>query len=235
MTPVIFLTDGYIANGSEPWRIPKFADLPPIKVVHPTAATAPRGQSNGHHGNGEEGGSPRFLPYFRNEKGARPWAVPGTPGLEHRIGGIEKAENTGNIDYSPANHHKMVMNRMNKVAGIANHIPLQEVEGPKSGKLLVLSWGGTCGAVRTAVQQAQAAGKSVAHAHLKYMNPFPRNLGDLVKQYEKVLVPELNTGHLRLLVRAKYLVDAAGLNKVAGKPFLVHEIVEEINKMLEGK
>ncbi|MBI3821578.1 MAG: 2-oxoacid:acceptor oxidoreductase subunit alpha [Planctomycetes bacterium] len=234
MTPVIFLSDGYIANGSEPWRIPKFADLPPIKVVHPTAATAPRAASTSHHGNGADVPQ-RYLPYFRNEKGARPWAIPGTPGLEHRIGGIEKAEGTGNIDYAPANHHKMVMTRMNKVANIANHIPLQEVEGPAKGKLLVLSWGGTCGAVRTAVQQAQAAGVSVAHAHLRYMNPFPRNLAALLKSYDKVLIPELNTGHLFLLVRAKFLVDAVGLNKIAGKPFLVHEIVDEINRLLEGK
>jgi len=234
MTPVFLLTDGYIANGSEPWRIPNFADLPPIKVEHPTAPNSlPGVTSDAHHGNGEsEGGTPHFLPYLRNEKGARPWAIPGTPGLEHRIGGIEKAENTGNIDYSPGNHHKMVMNRMKKVEGIANYIPLQAVEGPTKGKLLVLSWGGTYGAVRTAVHQVQAAGKSVAHAHLRYMNPFPRNLGDVIKSYEKVLIPELNTGNLRLLIRAKYLVDAAGLNKIAGKPFLVHELVDEINKML---
>ena len=236
MTPVIFLSDGYIANGSEPWRIPKFAELPPIHVQH---ATAPNGKpvngtGNGHghgHGNAEAD----FLPYLRNEKGARPWAIPGTPGLEHRIGGIEKAENTGNIDYSPANHHKMVMNRQNKVAGIANYIPPQDVEGPPKGKLLVLSWGGTFGAVRTAVQQCLAAGHSVAHAHLRYMNPFPRNLSDIVKHYDKVLIPELNTGHLRLLIRANFLVDAIGFNKIAGKPFLVHELVEKINQVLEGK
>ena len=238
MTPVIFLSDGYIANGSEPWRIPKYADLPPIKVQHPAGTGSQtefgnqkHADANGH-GNGE---ASHFLPYLRNEKGARPWAIPGTPGLEHRIGGIEKAENTGNIDYAPANHHKMVMNRQNKVAGIANYIPLQEVEGPDKAKLLVLSWGGTCGAVRTGVQQARAAGRSVAHAHLRYMNPFPRNLGDVVKRYEKILIPELNTGQLRLLVRGKYLVDAVGLNKIAGKPFLVHEIVDEINRLLETK
>ena len=155
---------------------------------------------------------------------ARPWAIPGTPGLEHRIGGIEKKENTGNIDYAPDNHHKMVMSRMNKVAGIANHIPLQTIEGPEKGKLLVLSWGGTFGAVRTAVHHALAAGKSVAHAHLRYMNPFPRNLETLLKNYEKVLIPELNTGQLRLLIRGNFLVDALGLNKIAGKPFLVVEL-----------
>ncbi len=233
MTPVIFLTDGYIANGSEPWRIPKYSDLPPIKIVHPTAETAPRsanGTGNGHHGNGDGGGN--YLPYKRNDKGARPWAIPGTPGLEHRIGGIEKKENTGNIDYAPDNHHKMVMTRMNKVAGIANYIPLQTVEGPETGKLLVLSWGGTFGAVRTAVQNALAAGKSVAHAHLRYMNPFPRNLAELLKRYDKVLIPELNTGQLRLLIRGNFLVDAIGFNKIAGKPFLVVELVEKINQIL---
>ena len=233
MTPVFFLTDGYIANGSEPWRIPKFSDLPPIKIQHPAGVSNVKptnGTANGH-GHGETNGN-AFMPYLRNEKGARPWAIPGTPGLEHRIGGIEKAENTGNIDYGSANHHKMVMTRQAKVDGIANYIPLQEVEGPATGKLLVLSWGGTCGAVRTAIQQANAAGLNVAHAHLRYMNPFPRNLGEIIKRYEKVLIPELNTGHLRLLVRAKFLVDAQGLNKIAGKPFLVHEIVDKINEVL---
>ena len=233
MTPVIFLSDGYIANGSEPWMIPKFADLPLIPIKHPEGTTSKpmNGEANGH-GHGEPKG---FLPYLRNEKGARPWAIPGTPGLEHRIGGIEKAEKTGNIDYSPDNHHKQVMTRQNKVAGIANYIPLQTVEGPDTGKLLILSWGGTCGAVRTAVHQSLAAGLSVAHAHLRYMNPFPRNLGDLLKRYEKVLIPELNTGQLWLLIRGKFLVDAIGYNKIAGKPFFVHELVEEINRILETK
>ena len=232
MTPVIFLSDGYIANGSEPWRIPKIADLPPIKITHPTRDTAPMA-TNGD-GHGHSNGEAHFLPYKRNDKGARPWALPGTPGLEHRIGGIEKKENTGNIDYAPDNHQKMVLNRANKVAGIANHIPLQVVEGPQTGKLLVLSWGGTYGSVRTAVQNAIASGKSVAHAHLRYMNPFPRNLGEILKRYEKVLIPELNTGQLRLLIRSYFLVDAQGFNKIAGKPFLVTELVEKINQILES-
>lgn len=231
MTPVIFLSDGYIANGSEPWRIPKFSDLPPIKITHPTKATAPM-SANGSNGHGQSNGEPHYLPYMRNEKGARPWAIPGTPGLEHRIGGIEKKENTGNIDYAPDNHQKMVMNRANKVAGIANYIPAQTVEGPAKGKLLVLSWGGTYGAVRTAVQQAIASGQSVAHAHLRYMNPFPKNLGEILRSYDKVLIPELNTGQLRLLIRGTFLVDAQGLNKIAGKPFLVAELVEKINQVL---
>jgi 2-oxoglutarate ferredoxin oxidoreductase subunit alpha len=231
MTPVIFLTDGYIANGAEPWRIPKFADLPPIPVVHPEGRSGHFTTDINGNGNGE----PEFLPYQRNEKLARPWAIPGTPGLEHRIGGLEKSDITGNVDYSPANHHKMVMNRVNKVAGIANYIPLQEVEGPSSGELLVISWGGTYGAVRTAVENCIADGKSVAHAHLRYMNPFPRNLGDIIKRYEQVLIPELNTGQLRLLIRGKYLVDAQGYNKIQGKPFLVHELVRKIDEMLESK
>jgi 2-oxoglutarate ferredoxin oxidoreductase subunit alpha len=229
MTPVLFLTDGYIANGAEPWMIPKYSDLKPISVVHPAGRA-------GHWGSEENGnGQPEFMPYLRNDKGARPWAIPGTPGLEHRIGGLEKADITGNVDYSPANHHKMVMNRCNKIAGIANHIPLQEVTGPSSGKLLVISWGGTFGAVRTAVQNCIAEGKSVAHAHLRYMNPFPRNLGDIVTQYEKVLIPELNTGQLSLLIRAKFLVDAVGFNKIQGKPFLVNEVVRKIDETLEGR
>ena len=221
MTPVVFLSDGYIANGSEPWNIPKFSDLKKIEVTHPTGRPA-----------GVEGSPDDFLPYLRDEKGARPWALPGTPGLEHRIGGLEKADVTGNVDYSPGNHHKMVMNRMNKVAGIANYIPLQTVEGPESGDLLVISWGGTYGAIRTAVLKSIAAGKSVAHAHLRYMNPFPRNLGDIVKKYRKVLIPELNSGQLRLLIRGNFLVDAVGFNKIQGKPFLVSEVVRKIDEIL---
>ncbi|HWH80077.1 MAG TPA: hypothetical protein VNT76_22010, partial [Candidatus Binatus sp.] len=222
--------DGYIANGAEPWLIPKFSDLKPIKVTHP-AGKPNNGSLDPVNGEGEHG----FLPYKRDEKLARPWAVPGTPGLEHRIGGLEKADVTGNVDYSPGNHHHMVMTRTDKVAGIANYIPLQEVEGPESGDLLVISWGGTCGAVRTAVQTAIAKGKKVAHCHLRYMNPFPRNLGDIIKKYNKVLIPELNTGQLSLLIRAKFLVDAVGLNKIQGKPFLVNEIVEKIDVLLESK
>jgi 2-oxoglutarate ferredoxin oxidoreductase subunit alpha len=232
MTPVIFLTDGYIANGAEPWQIPRFADLKPIRVVHPAGGRSGQFATDGS-GNGE--GQHEYLPYQRNEKLARPWAIPGTPGLEHRIGGLEKSDITGNVDYSPANHHKMVMNRVNKVAGIANYIPPQVVEGPQSGELLVISWGGTYGAVRTAVHNCVEQGKSVAHAHLRYMNPFPKNLGEIVSRYKKVLIPELNTGQLRLLIRAKFLVDAQGYNKIQGKPFLVHELVAKIDEMLESQ
>jgi 2-oxoglutarate ferredoxin oxidoreductase subunit alpha len=236
MTPVILLTDGYLANGAEPWLIPRMADLPPIKVVHPDgkAEAAAAAASNGHQNGHGEAAANGFKPYLRNEKGARPWAIPGTPGLEHRIGGLEKADITGNVDYSPTNHHKMVMNRVNKVAGIANYIPLQEVLGPATGKVLVVSWGGTFGAVRSAVQRAIEQGKSVAHTHLRYMNPFPRNLGSILKSYEKVLIPELNTGQLRLLIRGNFLVDAVGYNKIQGKPFLVHELVAQIDNLLKG-
>ncbi len=243
MTPCVLLTDGYLANGAEPWRIPKYSELKPIVIKHPTAETAPRaemnGQANGHAGEGysEANGSGHgaFLPYARDSRLVRPWAVPGTPGLEHRVGGIEKKDGTGNIEYSPSNHQHMTDTRRKKVANIADAIPLQEVTGPASGELLVLSWGGTCGAVLAAVQQSIAAGKSVAHAHLRYMNPFPKNLGEIIKRYKKFLIPELNAGQLRLLIRSEFLVDAKGFNKVQGKPFLVHELVQRINQTLEGR
>jgi 2-oxoglutarate ferredoxin oxidoreductase subunit alpha len=231
MTPVIFLSDGYIGNGAEPWMIPNLKDLKPIQVKHP-AGHAPG--ANGSNGNGTNGDAEEFLPYKRNEKLARPWAIPGTPGLEHRIGGLEKSDVTGNIDYSPANHEHMVKTRAKKLANVADAIPLQEVEGPARGKLLVLSWGGTYGAVRTAVRQTITEGKSVAHAHLRYLSPFPKNLTEILKNYERVLIPELNMGQLRLLIRGNFLVDAVGLNKIQGKPFLVNEIVDRINQMLEG-
>lgn len=217
MVPVIFLSDGYIGNGAEPWRIPAVSELRPITVTHPADA------------NGDEA----FMPYRRNERLARPWALPGTAGLEHRVGGLEKADVTGNVEYSPSNHQHMIDTRARKVQLVADLIPEQDVHGPEAGELLVLSWGGTFGAVRTGVQEAQAAGKSVAHAHLRYLNPFPRNLGEIIARFDKVLIPELNAGQLRFLIRAKYLVDAVGLNKVKGKPFLVSEIVDSINSLLE--
>lgn len=218
MTPVFLLSDGYIANGAEPWRIPALSDLTPIKPNHVTSP------------NGEDGET--YLPYLRDERLVRPWAVPGTPGLEHRLGGLEKSDVTGNVDYAPDNHQHMIQTRANKVSEIANHIPEQEVGGEQSGDLLVLSWGGTYGSVRTAVREAIASGKSVGHAHVRYLSPFPRNLGEVVKRFKKVLIPELNTGQLRLLIRAEYLIDAQGLNKVKGKPFLVSEIVEAIDQQL---
>ena len=216
MTPVMVLSDGYIANGSEPWQIPDVNSLQPFEVRHP--------------GPLEEGQV--FLPYTRDERLARPWAIPGTPGLMHRIGGLEKADITGSVNYEPDNHQHMVNLRARKVAGIANDVPLQTVMGPGEGRLLVLSWGGTYGACVTAVSDAQAHGASVAHAHLRYLNPLPANLGDLLRRYEKVLIPELNLGQLALLIRGKYVIDAVGLNKVKGKPFTVAEISKKINEML---
>ena len=216
MTPVFLMTDGYIANGSEPWRIPKLAELEKIDIKHP--APISEGET--------------FLPYERNDQLARPWALPGTPTLEHRLGGIEKQEGTGNISYNPDNHQHMIDTRAAKVANIANDIPEQEVAGPDSGDLLVLSWGGTYGSCFSAVQTAQKEGKSVAHAHLRYIYPFPKNLGTLLKNYKKVLMPELNTGQLRMLIRDQFLVDAIGFNKVQGKPFSVGELVEKINETI---
>lgn len=216
MTPVMVLSDGYIANGAEPWKIPDISSLPQWKVKHPTAP------SNGHG----------FLPYERDEHLSRPWAIPGTPGLMHRIGGLEKQDITGNVCYDPENHQHMVNLRAAKVAGIAMDIPPQAVNGPERGKLLVLSWGGTFGACATAVQHAQAAGAAVAHAHLRYLNPFPANLGEILKHYDRVLIPELNRGQLRMLIRAEFLVDAIGLNKVQGKPFAVREVHQKIQELL---
>ncbi len=219
MTPVFLLTDGYIANGAEPWPIPDLADLNRIKVTHPTE---PNGNGDG------------YLPYLRDERLVRPWAVPGTPGLEHRLGGIEKSDGSGNVDYDPDNHQHMVETRQRKIDLIADDIPEQEVFGPEQGELLVVSWGGPYGAVRTAVDRCLREGQSVAHCHLRYINPFPRNLGDLFGRYRKVLVPELNMGQLRMILRGKYLVDAVGYNKIQGKPFLVSEVVARIKKMLES-
>ncbi|MBX3411761.1 MAG: 2-oxoacid:acceptor oxidoreductase subunit alpha [Pirellulales bacterium] len=216
MTPVFILTDGYIANGSEPWRIPEVDSLPSITVTHPGPIT-----------NGD-----KYLPYQRDERLSRPWAVPGTAGLQHRIGGLEKQDITGNVSYDPLNHEHMVHLRANKVAGIANDIPLQEVDGPEKGKLLVIGWGGTYGALATAVRKARAAGGAVAHCHLRYLNPMPRNLGEILKSYDKVLVPELNLGQLRLLLQGTYGVETVGLNKVQGKPFTVGEVEDKIKELL---
>ncbi len=217
MTPVIILSDGYIANGSEPWRIPNVDELPEIVVEHPGPST-----------NGEP-----FMPYQRNARLARPWALPGTEGLMHRVGGLEKEDVTGNVSYDPDNHQHMTNVRAQRVAQIADDIPIQEVDGPQHGQLLVLSWGGTYGACATAVRQCQAAGVSVAHAHLRYLNPFPRNLGEVLDRYDRILVPELNMGQLRMLIRSRYLQDVVGLNKVEGKPFAVSAIVAEIRKRVE--
>ncbi len=216
MTPVLVLSDAYLANGSEPWRIPKVSDLDPIPVFHP-----------GPGADGDE-----FQPYARDERLARPWALPGTRGLMHRLGGLEKQDVTGNVNYDPENHRHMVDLRARKVAAIARDLPPQTVEGPDRGRLLVVGWGGTYGAIATAMRRLWARGAHVAHAHLRYLNPLPANLGALLKRYDKVLVPELNRGQLRMLLRAEYLVDAVGLNKYTGRPFAVGEVVEGIERLL---
>ena len=212
MVPVMILSDGYIANGAEPWRLPEIDSLPKIEVTHP----------EGRKANGEP-----FLPYKRNENLARPWALPGTEGLMHRVGGLEKEDGSGNVSYDPDNHQHMVETRAKKIAMAADFIDELEVDGPDKGTL-VLSWGGTYGACRTAVKTCQANGKSVAHAHLRWINPFPKNLGEILKRYDNVLVPELNAGQLSILIRDQFMVDAKGFNKIKGKPFAVGELVEAI-------
>ncbi len=214
MVPVVYLSDGYLGNGSEPWRIPSMDELPKIEWSYAEKTDD-------------------FQPYKRDpETLARVWAVPGQPGLEHRIGGLEKSATTGDISYDPQNHHQMTMYRKEKVDRVANDIPELEVQGPESGELLVLGWGGTYGAITSAAEAARKEGKSVASAHLRYLNPFPRNLGDVLRRYDKVLIPELNTGQLALLIRGKYLVDAVPFNKVAGQPFKIAEIKGKIDELL---
>ncbi|MEO5646719.1 MAG: 2-oxoacid:acceptor oxidoreductase subunit alpha [Chitinophagaceae bacterium] len=218
MTPVIFLSDGYIANGAEPWLFPKTEDLPPIEVNFKTEL--------GHH---EES----FQPYIRDEKLVRPWAIPGVAGLEHRVGGLEKQNITGNISYEPDNHQLMVKIRQEKVDKIAEYIPEQQLDnGPEKGKVLVLGWGSTYGAIKSAVTELVAEGHAVAHAHLRYIRPFPKNLGDIIKNYEQVLIPELNNGQLIKLIRDQYLVDAKGYHKIMGIPLTKSELLEQIRKML---
>lgn len=215
MTPVILLSDGYLGNGAEPWLIPDINALPRIEITHPTKPN--------HDG--------QFMPYLRDERLVREWALPGTPGLEHRIGGLEKEDVTGNVSYDPLNHEKMVRIRAQKVANIANEIPPLSVNGPEEGDLLVIGWGGTFGSITTAVNRARRKGLKVASAHLRYLNPMPKNTGEVLKRYKRVLVPELNCGQLLLLLRGRYLVDAVGLNKIQGKPFLVSEIESEIYRL----
>ena len=219
MVPVILLSDGYLANGAEPWRIPKADEIPPIPA---SFAKEP----NGPNGN--------YLPYKRNpETLARPWAVPGTPGLEHRVGGLEKQDVTGNINYEPLNHEKMVRIRAAKVEAIAQDIPDVEPSGDPSGDLLILAWGSTHGSITAAVKAQRAEGHKIGHVHLRHLNPLPSNLGDVIKRYKKVLVPELNMGQLLWVIRAKYLVDAVGLNKIQGRPFKQTELEQKIEEMLE--
>jgi 2-oxoglutarate ferredoxin oxidoreductase subunit alpha len=217
MTPVILLSDGYIANGAEPWKYPTASELPKIEVHFKTSLDE-----------GEE----KFLPYKRNEKLARPWAIPGTPGLEHRIGGLEKQAETGNISYDSDNHEFMVKTREAKVEKIADYIPLQTIDsGKEKGKVLVLGWGSTYGTIKSAVQELQEKGKDVSHAHLKYVRPFPKNLGDILKNFETVLIPEINNGQLIKIIRDKYFVDAKGFNRIMGSPIAKHELVAEIEKL----
>jgi 2-oxoglutarate ferredoxin oxidoreductase subunit alpha len=221
-TPVFLLSDGYLANGSEPWRIPLVDELPDLREVARYARPEDYPDDE------------VFLPYQRDpETLARPWAVPGTPGLEHRIGGLEKADVTGEISYDPANHDHMVRTRAAKVAGIAKSLPPLEADDPDgSARVLVLGWGSTYGPVQAACRLVRERGGSVAHAHLRHLNPFPSNLGELVKRYDRVLIPEMNLGQLALLVRARYLVDAVGYNKVRGLPFTSTELAEVIEEML---
>jgi 2-oxoglutarate/2-oxoacid ferredoxin oxidoreductase subunit alpha len=215
MTPVYLLTDGYLANGAEPWLLPAIDALPDLTVRF---RTDPAG----------------YFPYLREDETlSRPWVVPGTPGLEHRVGGLESEYLTGNISYAPANHEQMVRLRAKKIAGIAREIPPTEVTGPERGRVLLLGWGSTYGSLVEATRQLLAEGQSVAHAHLRYLNPLPPDLGDVLRRYERVLVPEMNMGQLLRLIRAEYLVDAIGFNKIQGRPFRVAEIVARVKKLLE--
>jgi 2-oxoglutarate ferredoxin oxidoreductase subunit alpha len=217
MTPVVYLSDAFLATGSEPWKVPSVADLPNIAVANATDPAT-------------------YRPYQRDpETLARPWAVPGTPGLEHRIGGLEKADITGNVSYDPDNHHRMQTLRAAKVAGIANDIPPLDVYGPTSGDLLILGWGSTYGAIRSAVERLTADGRSVAHAQLRHLNPFPANTESVLRSYRRVLIPEVNLGQLSMLIRAKYLIDAVGYNRVRGKPFRIAEIIDEAERLLVEK
>ena len=214
VTPVVYLSDAFLATGAEPWRIPNVDELPDIRVENVTDPAT-------------------FRPYARDANTlARQWAVPGTPGLEHRIGGLEKADITGNVSYDPDNHHRMQVLRQAKVAGIADDIPLLEVFGPSEGDLLILGWGSTYGAIRSAVERLHADGRSVAHAHLRHLNPFPKNTETVLRSYRKVLIPEVNLGQLLLLVRARFLIDAIGYDRVRGKPFRIAEIVAEAERIL---
>jgi 2-oxoglutarate ferredoxin oxidoreductase subunit alpha len=218
MTPVILLSDGYVANGAEPWRFPQTKDLKNIQVVFKKELAAD-----------EE----KFLPYKRDEKLTRPWALPGTPGLEHRIGGIEKEDITGNISYDPDNHQHMVKTREAKVNAIADYIPLQTLEsGPEKGDVLVLGWGSTKGSIKSAVSTLQAQGFSVAHAHIKYVRPFPKNLATLLGNYKRILVPEINNGQLVKIIRDQFLVDAVAFNKIKGTPITSQELVDAIKALL---
>jgi 2-oxoglutarate ferredoxin oxidoreductase subunit alpha len=216
MTPVILLSDGYLANGAEPWLIPQASELPRFEVEF---HTEPKG----------------FFPYLRDPKTlSRPWVVPGTAGLEHRIGGLEKEYLSGNVSYAPTNHEQMVRVRARKVAGIAADIAPTQVHGPSTGELLIVGWGSTFGSIAAATHHLQERGKSVSHVHLRHLNPLPSDLGEILARFKKILVPEMNLGQLVKVLRAEYLVDAVGLNKIQGLPFKVSEIVRRAERMLEN-
>lgn len=218
MTPVMLLSDGYIANGAEPWRFPKADDLPEINVKFKTQLDE-----------GEE----KLMPYKRDEKLVRPWAIPGTAGLEHRVGGLEKQDGTGNVNYEPENHQHMVFTRQAKVDRIADYIPEQKLDsGPEKGKLLVVGWGSTYGAIKSACTELQARGYSVSHAHIRYLRPFPKNLGDILRNFDQVLVPEINNGQLIRILRDQYFIDAKGYNKIMGVPITKTEMLMKIKELL---
>jgi len=217
MVPTLILSDGYLGNGAEPWRIPDAGTLEPIDVKHPTEADAET-----------------FHAYNRDDNLVRPWAIPGTPNLQHRVGGLEKSHSVGNVSYSPENHQCMTNIRREKIERIAGHLPPLDVYGEPAGELLLLGWGGTYGAIHTAVDRLRGKGRSVAAAHLRYLNPMPANLKQVLDSFNRVLIPELNTGQLRMLIRGRFLVDARGLNKIQGQPFLVEEIQQAAELMLDG-
>jgi 2-oxoglutarate ferredoxin oxidoreductase subunit alpha len=217
MTPVIVLSDGYLANGSEPWHIPKMAELPKIDVKFET----------------EYNGKDKYLPYKRNKQTlARPWAIPGTPKLEHRLGGLEKEDVTGDVNYEADNHHLMTTLRAQKIANVANDYPPTKVFGKDNGDLLILTWGSTFGPGRVAVERLHKENLNVSHVHLRYLNPLPIDLGGILKKFKHILIPEINTGQLRTIIRAEYIVNAEGLNIVRGRPIRASMIVNRVKKML---
>ncbi len=215
MVPVILLTDGYIANGAEPWRIPHVNELGKIEVKQRTEIDG-------------------FQPYDRDENLARPWAVPGTPGLEHRIGGLEKANITGNVSHDPENHELMCKLRAEKIQRMQSDIPEIVIDGEPEGELLVLGWGGTKGSITEAVNAARKQGLAVSRAHLNYINPFPKNLGDVLSKFNKVMIPEINLGQLASIIRDKYLIPVIQFNKMKGLPLKTYEIAEKISEILGG-
>ena len=216
MTPVLYLSDGYIANGAEPWKIPDVESLPSIDVTfHEDAET--------------------YLPYNRNEELARMWAKPGTPGLQHRLGGLEKADGTGNVSYDPQNHENMTKIRAQKVANVADYIPDAEVFGAAEGDTLLVGWGGTYGAIHAATERLRSMGHAVSHMHIRHLNPMPKNVGEVLSKFKQIIVPELNQGQLRLLLQAEYAREMRGINKIQGQPFKISELVAKtLDIMKEG-